>query len=544
MRQFTAFASFKFKVTMLVTAMVLLAAVGVGGISLLITEHEMGRVIAQQELSVLGGAAAYLEGDLQNKQQVLRTLAEEALERGLGAGGVQHLLDNHPGLRDDFYNVTAYNPEGDLIANQNNPHAARINVSQRAYYRDTLAAREGVISAPFRSALSGKPVIAITQPLIDARGEIVAVLVAGIDLSRPGFGARMASLRQGQQGYMFITTGDGYLVLHPRQELLLTRPDPEQEAMFGAVQAGREGWRDDVADNGVASLVAWRRLHHVDWVVGVVYPLQSAFAPMSSVRLRSLAAATVFTALAGVFGWLLVKRLLAPLSELRRNVEAIDSGTADIKAFDTGNRDEFGILSQALFQLATHRQEAERDLQRQVTTDTLTGLHNRRMFEEFLPLALARAGRTQNRLALAYLDIDKFKAVNDTHGHAAGDAVLVEFGRRLREAVRTTDTVARLAGDEFVIVFEHLGEAGELHRLGAKILAAMEAPFSVAGRTLAVTASVGIAVAAQDTTPADLMVLADNALYSVKAAGRNGYTVDHAGAGHLARVTPLQRRQG
>ena len=264
---------------------------------------------------------------------------------------------------------------------------------------------------------------------------------------------------------------------------------------------------------------------------------------MVSVRLNSFAAAALFTVLAGLFGWALVKILLEPLDKLQRNVDLHDAGAAGIEVFDTGDRDEFGLLSRALYRLSRHRQQSERKLQRQATTDVLTGAWNRRMFEDFLPAALARSGRSGEAVAVAFLDIDHFKDINDTHGHAAGDAVLVEFAHRLAAAVRAADTVARLAGDEFVIVFEQLQAADEAHQIGAKILAAMAQPFRVGGQSLRVTASVGIAVATQAAGMEAVMRSADEALYGVKAAGRNGYAINLVGAGKLGtvRATPLRQ---
>jgi GGDEF domain-containing protein len=160
-------------------------------------------------------------------------------------------------------------------------------------------------------------------------------------------------------------------------------------------------------------------------------------------------------------------------------VEDISAGRANISVFDVVRKDEFGHLSRAFYGLSQRREQAELELHRLATTDVLTGLNNRRMFDAFLPQALARAARSGQTVGLAILDIDHFKTINDTLGHPAGDQVLIEFSRRLTGAVRTTDTVARLAGDEFVIVFEQLSTAPEMTLLGEKILDAMRPPFTL-----------------------------------------------------------------
>jgi diguanylate cyclase (GGDEF)-like protein/PAS domain S-box-containing protein len=173
---------------------------------------------------------------------------------------------------------------------------------------------------------------------------------------------------------------------------------------------------------------------------------------------------------------------------------------------------------------ATSSREYERQLHALAHSDHLTGLPNRRSYEERLVQALARARRSATPLALAYLDVDHFKQINDTLGHATGDAVLREFGRRLQAAVRVTDTVARLAGDEFVIVLEQVGSPLECRRIGDKLLEALRAPFEVEGKTLQVTASIGFAWSAYPEQ-ARLAQSADEALYQSKREGRNSASV-------------------
>jgi diguanylate cyclase (GGDEF)-like protein len=532
------FLSFKFKITLLVTAMVLLSGVGVGGVSLLIAESAMRQSIAQQELTLLASAAAYVDRDIVAKRQLLKSLTEQVPGGEPSLAQMQTLLEAHGSLRDEFFNVTVFNLKGDLVASLRDRRAkGTLNVASRQYFQDTLRTREGVTSAPFRSVLSGRPVVVLTQPLLDAKGQPAGVLLGAIELLRPSFSARLDNLRSGAAGYLFIVAGDGTFVHHPNKEMLLSRGDTSEGSLVDAVLRSPEGWTDELLDDGVPTLLAHQRLREVDWTIAVSFPIQSAFAPMASVRARALVAAALVTLLAGLFGWLLVKVMLRPLLRLHRNVVDIESGTAHIRVFDVHGRDEFAQLSRAFFSLSRRRERAEQDLQRLATTDALTGIHNRRMFDEYFPLALARARRAGQQVGMAFLDIDHFKSINDAHGHGAGDAVLVEFARRLTETVRCTDTVARLAGDEFVIIFEQLPTDAEMNLLGSKIIEAMRPPFVAGGQQLKVTTSVGIALTVgQPVEPDAVMRAADQALYGVKAAGRNGYAINFVGAERVLRV--------
>jgi len=186
-----------------------------------------------------------------------------------------------------------------------------------------------------------------------------------------------------------------------------------------------------------------------------------------------------------------------------------------------------GFLAMTFDVSELHR--TQRQLERLARVDTLTGLPNRRQFDEGIDAALRRSRRLRQPLALMFLDIDHFKAINDTRGHAAGDAVLCEFGRRLVASVRTTDMVARLAGDEFVVLLENLAGADELERLAAKLVASIHPPFCIGAAELAVTTSVGVAIttdaASVGTSAGNLLQRADEALYRAKKQGRNCFVI-------------------
>jgi len=173
----------------------------------------------------------------------------------------------------------------------------------------------------------------------------------------------------------------------------------------------------------------------------------------------------------------------------------------------------------------TPLKEAEQALEKLARVDTLTGLGNRRQFDERLAQAIARARRHNTPLVLMSLDLDKFKAINDTHGHLAGDAVLQAFATRLASCVRDVDVVARLGGDEFVVLIEDAPNAQIAERVAQKILAAIAPPLDFEGVTLQMATSIGIAFVAHPESANALILCADKALYEAKAAGRNTWRV-------------------
>ena len=166
---------------------------------------------------------------------------------------------------------------------------------------------------------------------------------------------------------------------------------------------------------------------------------------------------------------------------------------------------------------------AEGRLRRLAEFDTLTGLPNRTLFGDRLRQGMARAARGKP-MALLYLDIDRFKSINDTYGHEAGDKLLKIFANRMQGVVRQSDTVARLAGDEFTIILEQLGGPGDAKAIAGKLVEALRQPIALAGKMLEVTASIGVAMCASgESDDVELLRRADEALYEAKRRGRGRF---------------------
>jgi diguanylate cyclase (GGDEF)-like protein/PAS domain S-box-containing protein len=180
-------------------------------------------------------------------------------------------------------------------------------------------------------------------------------------------------------------------------------------------------------------------------------------------------------------------------------------------------------LDGAIFDI-TERKLLQEELARQAFYDSLTGLANRALFDDRTRHALAQADRRGHRLAVLLLDLDRFKIINDSLGHQAGDQVLVMVAKRIMASCRLSDTVARLGGDEFAVLLEEDVDEGAAEAVAERLLEILREPFLVEGRKLTVGGSIGIALhdgAAASTD--DLLRDADAAMYSAKSRGRNRY---------------------
>jgi diguanylate cyclase (GGDEF)-like protein/PAS domain S-box-containing protein len=205
-----------------------------------------------------------------------------------------------------------------------------------------------------------------------------------------------------------------------------------------------------------------------------------------------------------------------PGSSLRGWVSAVYRPHYDVSGNVTG---VIGLIRDI-----TERKQAEQQIEYQAYHDALTGLANRRLFQEHLSLALALAGRHNRLVAVLFLDLDHFKLINDTLGHTTGDALLKLVASRLKACVREGDTVARVGGDEFTIVLQDVVKKEDAAAVAQKVLHAIAEPIDLNDQRFYVTTSVGITTFPDDGDDAEtLLKNADNAMYRAKAEGRNTY---------------------
>lgn len=203
-------------------------------------------------------------------------------------------------------------------------------------------------------------------------------------------------------------------------------------------------------------------------------------------------------------------------------LNALELGAQDFLLKD--RIDRFSLMRAIRFSI--QRKRAEEQLINLAHYDPLTGLANRNTFHENIVRALSRGERKGERFGLMFLDLDRFKEVNDTHGHEIGDLLLQEVSQRLRSAVREYDTVARLGGDEFAVLIEAPIKAEEVEQMGERILRKLQLPFQLNSKTIQVTGSVGSALyPAHGRSVEKLLRAADTAMYAAKRGGRNNQKV-------------------
>ena len=389
----------------------------------------------------------------------------------------------------------------------------------------------------------------VSAPLKDAEGRFVGVV--GMHMSWQWARKRAAELLtpalREYGAEVLVVRDDGTVLLGP-PSLIEQRIDT---ASLRLAAAGETGSMRETGPDGKTYLTGYSRTG-VDgdpatlrWSVLVRHSEDAALADSRRLERRMIGLSILMAAILAGCAVLLARRLTRPMDALSNAIERAahetDAGRPAPEIPVVAGFHEARVLSQAMRELVrseeAHREALETmNLQLESTValrtaelhalllrDVLTGLPNRRALMETLPNAMERAARSGKPCALLFLDMDGFKAVNDNHGHEEGDELLRQFGSRIAEAVRRTDTVARLAGDEFVVVLENLAHVGDAEDKAQSLLAALRAPYTLKGTAVTAGASIGVALHMPGDR-ADLdawLARADHAMYAAKRGGKN-----------------------
>jgi diguanylate cyclase (GGDEF)-like protein len=367
------------------------------------------------------------------------------------------------------------------------------------------------------------------------------VIVINVDLN--GLFAQLSGdLPAGLQLYLTNSAGD--FLIHPDpsqafafdrgQVARLTDPFPAAASMTtGARDRRHELVTTATPAGGVPVVAAFVRqpmseLRHEDeFILGLAQPLATVLKDSEDLGRASVRIVVAFSALAVALAALLARALTRPLHQMvdavRRFPEGRPGGRLPIE-----RSDELGLLARSIGDMQdqiraqfAHLELKQGELDRLASHDSLTGLHNRRFFLDRLEHALAHARRSGTELALLYIDLDNFKTINDELGHAAGDHVLRSLAQRLKHVVREADTVARIGGDEFIVLTEGSADDDALAAVAHKVLEVLSLPVPHAGRELACGASIGASRFPKDgATDIELIAAADQAMYRAKSEGR------------------------
>jgi diguanylate cyclase (GGDEF)-like protein len=390
----------------------------------------------------------------------------------------------------------------------------------------------------------GQPTLRIATPVQTEDGSIFGVMVVNVDLNSLFVFIRKDIPRDIE---LVLTNQEGDYLVHPvaartfgfdkgvryriqedipRLRPLLERDDREQ-AVLNTGDIARP-------DRGVAAaFVKVPFVSHAEQsfvLLGLLTPLDTVLQETRTLGMNMIQITLLFSLVAIGIALALALYLSRPLNAMARAVQRFAAGEP-MAGLPVNRNDEIGYLA-STFQSMAARLTARVDelknhqqiLGNLAYYDHLTGLPNRLLFLDRLKQTLIKAERNRTRFAVMFVDLDKFKEINDTFGHAVGDEVLKVAAARMQDCIRHADTLARLAGDEFTILLEDLNTPSDAARIAQKIIDYFADPFMVGTREMTMSCSLGIGIYPQDgTTVDDLLFSADTAMYRAKEQGRNAF---------------------
>ena len=569
------------------------------------------------------------------------------------ADDAEHLRDylyDNQGALALFDSLIIVSPELVVLAD-NPPRSGRVgaDVSSLEHLQRVKATGVSALSSPFVGVVTGQPLLAMSVPVFDSVGRLIAIVSGTVDILSPSFLGGLNRSSPDQPGQFVLTTRERTTIVGDNARLMLSSwAEPGVIESFDRALAGWEGTAEGGDASGRRMLMSFRSVEGTDWIAGAMLPVEDAFEPIVRSQRMAMLMLLVASALVGLLVWFAMQRFLRPLFALRDNVVALRSDPSHVHRLPVGN-DEIGEVAGDFYRLfdelsrsradsvaraeelqsvldaspiaitmtrshevmlvnpafermfgctaqeaigqtlerhfedhaafieACRRIEAgledaemvrfeqrfidrrgqwfwanvyvraldpaspergpvmliediseqklnEERIRHLAEHDPLTDLPNRLLFNDRLSQAIARARREHGRFALLFVDLDRFKNINDSLGHHVGDQLLRIVAERITASVRECDTVSRPGGDEFTLLLTELADPGDAARVAEKLLQALALPCSIGGHQLMVTASVGISLYPEDGDDIPtLMRNADAAMYHSKDVGRNTY---------------------
>ena len=422
---------------------------------------------------------------------------------------------------------------------------------QFAYVFDTLAFSPGrIYTSPISvnheygtHAAEDKPTLRLGTPVADAGGAVVGVVIIDIDLA--GLLKRLQSdLPSDYQVYLANEWGD--FLVHPDASKTFGFDKGRRVLMQDSFSSTRplfDQSKSEVLLNGLVRpkqaagqvLAFVRRPFGASEgnrfiVLGLAKPLEDVLSGATQLGNRIIRMVLIFSVLALFLAILFARALTKPLHILAYAATHLFAEHA-METMPLKRTDEIGVLARCFDRLRREIRSQmdvlhnkQRELVHLATHDGLTGLPNRMLFMQKLATAIEDATRREEGLAVLFVDLDRFKQINDQFGHSIGDKVLTAVAQRLKQVLCTADVAARLGGDEFIVLIEGPRSLEAAPGIASRIMGALNEPLLIDGQSMTVGASIGISQFPDDSaTVEELLLNADAAMYAAKSGGRCGY---------------------
>jgi diguanylate cyclase (GGDEF)-like protein/PAS domain S-box-containing protein len=332
-------------------------------------ENEFRKSIFQQQFAMVTSLADDIEGKLRLTHNALLAALQQFPTASINdPDRVQRFLDSNTPLLAIFDNALfLFSKEGRIIAES--PYIAGRrgrDISFREYFQKTIASRRPHISDPYLSTHNpGHPSIMLTAPILDANGNVMAILAGSFDLLGENFLAQLADEKIGETGYLYLIDGKRNLIMHPdRARIMKQDIQPGTNILLDKAIEGFQGSGETINSKGVHLLTSFKRLNQTDWILAVNYPENEAYAPLKRARLYYILAISCGTVLVLIFAWKLMQLLTKPLLAITEHVESLPDKPGERGMIAIDSCDEIGTLATAFNKMMCkidHQQEVLRE---------------------------------------------------------------------------------------------------------------------------------------------------------------------------------------
>ena len=499
------------------------------------------RVLGQQLMAAFGSVAgdARIYASLVNSPTNLKERMQR-MSRSLLQVHSEYLqvsvIDTRQGWQEK---LTFINDKGNIDLVDSSPIPLISLVAQAIH----LSPGQVYLSDVIRSAEGRSSVLVVTPVPLDTGVASGMLVVIRVDLSEM-FTEIQSELPLGFHFYFADNNGVFVNDNHAMSELVRSDENPNLiQGLFPMAEEIVSGERDSVVTNiqrrkpeDFEALAAFYRVQIADFsnerffILGLSEPLHNIRQESSLLAGNIWRIVLSFSCLALLIAWGVSQAVAQPLARILASVRRFAAGdSGENLPLPTQRQDEVGLLARGVEEMqnqiraqVTALEENHHAMMHMAHHDALTGLPNRLTFFSLLENAIAQAKRQGRKLAVLFVDLDRFKVINDQYGHQAGDELLLAVARRLRSGVRASDTAARLSGDEFVVLLNPIHSDEEACLVTEKLLQRFNQPVELEEVTLSIRASIGISLFPDHgQTPQVLLDAADVAMYASKASGRN-----------------------
>jgi diguanylate cyclase (GGDEF)-like protein len=493
---------------------------------------DLEKVVASQQEALAGYVARDIDFKIRQRQRMLEHLA--------GKFSVA-LLDRPAELQRWLRQQHEFQPlfsQGLFVADIQGiaiadypalPNRIGTGYGDRDYVRAALQGGTA-IGRPVIGRAVQQPIVPMAAPIKDSSGRIRAVIAGITATSAPGFFDLLQQVRIGDTGgFLLISPRDQIFVAATKPELILQpTAAPGTNPLHDRALAGWRGSGITINAQGIEEVSAVASVESAGWFVVARLPTAEAFATVSRTQRHILLNTVVIICVFLIILVIGLTTIFRPLARAADHADLMTNGDLPLAPLPIEHDDEVGHLTSAFNRLLEKLRKSQVELVEMAHHDVLTGLPNRLLLCDRVSQTLARSHRNGTALAVLFLDLDGFKPINDQYGHEAGDNALIQVARRLSTVVRAVDTLARVGGDEFVVVISDLDPDTETARAAAtavadKCIEAVGMPMTIKGKKHAVGTSIGIALGDKNSSFDALLSAADSAMYRAKESGKGKY---------------------